>query len=480
MKAGERKLFAGERLRRLREGAGMTQAATARAVGLSASYLNQIERDQRPLPRAVRRRLCGHFGVGVASFADDEDLRKVADLREATADPLFATGPVDLAEVQSAVRAAPAVAERFLALYRAFLALDEEHRALREHIARDAGGPGLMSRLPYDEVRDWVQSHRNHFAPLDEAAEALYETQGFAPPTLREDLRRRLRDRHGVSVTVAAGLPEAGLLWRFDRGAQRLLLADEMAPESENFSIAHVIGLLEQDRPIEALVAGAGLSSDEARALARVGLANYFAGALVLPYRRFHAVARALRHDIERLQRRFGTSFEQVCHRLSTLQRPGLSGVPFYFLKADIAGNVAKRSSAARFQFARFGGACPLWNVHQAFAQPGRILVQLAAMPDGATYLSIARTVGSAGSFLSRPRETAVGLGCDVAHADQLVYSAGLDVRNPEVVVPIGPGCRACERPNCRHRAMPPVGHALDVGAGERGVVPYRIVGPAT
>ena len=477
--AAERKLFAGERVRRLREGAGLNQAAIARALNLSPSYLNQIEHNQRPLPRPVMRRLCERFGVGIGYFADDEETRQVHDLREATADPLFGGAPVELSEVQAAVRAAPSVGSRFLALYRAWLALDEEHRALRTRIASDAHPPGQMSHLPYDEVRDWVQSHRNFFPPLDEAAEALSDSEGFSPATLREDLRRRLRDAHGVSVATAPGLPDAGLLWRFDRPGKTLLLAEEMAPESENFSIAHVIGLLEQERRIEAMVTAANLSSDEARALARVGLANYFAGALVLPYRPFHAAARDLRHDIERLQRRFGTSFEQVCHRLSTLQRPGLAGVPFYFLKADIAGNVSKRSSATRFQFARFGGACPLWNVHQAFAQPGRILVQLAATPDGATYLCIARTVGSGGSFLNRPRETAVGLGCDIGFADQVIYAAGLDLRNPQVRVPIGPGCRACERPNCRHRAMPPVGHALDVGTGERGMVPYRIVGLA-
>jgi len=475
--AAEKKLFAGERVRRLREGAGLSQAAVARALRLSPSYLNQIERNQRPLPRPLLRQLCERFAVGIGYFADDEELRQVHDLREATADPLFGGAPVDLAEVQAAVRAAPAVGSRFLALYRAWLSLDEEHRALRTRIASDAHAPSQMSHLPYDEVRDWVQSHRNFFAPLDDAAETLSDSEGFAPATLRDDLRRRLRYKHGVTVTTAPGLPDSGLLWRFDRHGQKLLLAEELAPESENFSIAHVIGLLEQERRIEAMVAEAHLSSDEARALARVGLANYFAGALVLPYRPFHEAAAEFRHDIERLQRRFGTSFEQVCHRLSTLQRPGLSGVPFYFLKADIAGNVSKRSSATRFQFARFGGACPLWNVHQAFAQPGRILVQLATTPDGATYLSIARTVGSGGSFLNRPRETAVGLGCDIAFADQVVYSAGLDLRSPAVRVPIGPGCRACERPNCRHRAMPPVGHALDVGTGERGVVPYRIVG---
>jgi predicted transcriptional regulator len=187
--------------------------------------------------------------------------------------------------------------------------------------------------------------------------------------------------------------------------------------------------------------------------------------------------AQAARYDIERLQSRFGVTFEQICHRLSTLQRPRASGIPFWFLKTDIAGNVLKRSSATRFQFARFGGACPLWNVYHAFAQPARVSVQLARTPDGVTYLSIARTVGPGGnSFLSRPRAVAIGLGCEIDYARQTVYSIGLNLDDPDAADPIGPGCRTCERGDCRHRAVPPLGRSLDVGNAERGVLPYRII----
>ncbi len=326
-------------------------------------------------------------------------------------------------------------------------------------------------------MRDWVQSHRNYFDGLDRAAEDLAETRGFGQDNLREDLTLYLRAQHNLEIERMPGLLEQGLVWRLDRGPRKLLVAAEAAPERQAFALAHVIGLLEQKTQIARLVQGGGLGGDEARALARVGLANYFAGALMLPYRRFLTEAQTLRYDVERLQSRFGVTFEQVCHRLSTLQRPRASGIPFWFLKADIAGNVLKRSSATRFQFARFGGSCPLWNVHHAFAQPGRILTQLARTPDGVTYLSIARTVGpSGGSYLSRPRAVAVGLGCEIDYAGQTVYSVGLDIANPDIADPIGPGCRTCERTDCRHRAVPPLGRALDVGGAERGVVPYRIV----
>ncbi|MDP1068811.1 short-chain fatty acyl-CoA regulator family protein, partial [Klebsiella pneumoniae] len=96
--------------------------------------------------------------------------------------------------------------------------------------------------------------------------------------------------------------------------------------------------------------------STEAAALARIGLASYFAGALVLPYGRFLAAAQELRYDIALLARRFGVSFETVCHRLSTLQRREASGVPFFFVRVDRAGNISKRQSATDFQFSRSGG----------------------------------------------------------------------------------------------------------------------------
>ncbi len=472
-----KKIFAGARLRRLRESRGISQAELARQLGLSASYLNQIENDHRPLALANLPRLCDLFGIEPEYFSDAEDLRHAADLREVSGDPMFGDKLISHSEAEAAVRAAPQVVQRFLKLYRAWRAINEEQAILRTRQESKASEDVATSRLPYDDVRDWVQSHRNYFDGLDRAAEELAEAHSFGHGNLREDLALYLRTQHNIEIDRIPRLLEQGLVWRLDRNPRKLLIAAEIAPERQAFSLAHVIGLLEQKTQITRLVQGAGLGSDEARALARVGLANYFAGALMLPYRRFLTEAQAARYDIEQLQSQFGVTFEQVCHRLSTLQRPRASGIPFWFLKADIAGNVLKRSSATRFQFARFGGSCPLWNVHHAFAHPGRILVQLARTPDGVTYLSIARTVGPSGSsFLARPRAVAVGLGCEIDYANQTIYATGINFDDPNVADPIGPGCRTCERTDCRHRSVPPLGRALDVGSAERGVVPYHII----
>ncbi|MGE4480917.1 helix-turn-helix domain-containing protein [Acidocella sp.] len=464
----EKKIFAGQRLRRARERAGFKQTDFAKNLGISPSYLNQIEADQRPLTLRLMDRAATVLSLRKTYFADGEEAKRELQLREDLADPLFRSLRGAQSEVSALVRGAPHLAEAFMTLYRAYA-------AQRETVLQTF--PALP-RFPYDEVRDWVQSRRNHFEPLDRAAEELFETRGFQPLTLREDLRRHLRDMHGISIVAMPGLLEAGLFWRLNRKAGELYVTGDAAPESEVFWLAHVTGQLEHQGTIEAELKRRNFSSEETRGLARMALANYFAGALMLPYRRFHAAALAARYDIQRLQRQFGASFEQICHRLSTMQRPELPGIPFYFVKTDIAGNVLKRSSATRFQFAQFGGPCPLWNVYRAFAHPGEVLVQLARTPDDATYLNIARTVGrGGGSYLARPRAVAVVLGCEIGHAAQTVYASGLDLNNPDLPDPIGPGCRACERTSCRHRSVPPMGTALDTGTAERGVVPYRLKG---
>jgi predicted transcriptional regulator len=194
-----------------------------------------------------------------------------------------------------------------------------------------------------------------------------------------------------------------------------------------------------------------------------------------MPYERYRAEARRVRHDIDRLSRVFGISFEQACHRLSTLQRPGAAGVPFYFCRVDMAGNITKRHSATRLQFARFGGACPLWHVHEAAAIPDRILVQQAETPDGVRYISMAKgLVKPSGRFTRAPRRFAVVLGCEASHAADFVYADAVD--RTGAATPIGISCRLCPRADCDQRAFPPADRAIAVEPETRRIVPYRVV----
>lgn len=466
---GRGKLFAGYKLRRLREQRDLSQAAMARMLDLSPSYLNQLENNQRPLTVTVLLRVAQVLQVDVATLAEDEEARLISDLREAVSDPLFVGDPPTLSELRAAATSAPTVAHRMLSLYQAYQQLHERLQAMADRLEDQTAG----AHFPYEEVRDYFYYCNNYFGPLDEAAERLVADERLPLGDMAAGLARTLEDRHGVRVSLEPGA--AAVMRRFDPMTKTLYLGRQLDTASRCFHMAHQIALLSQSGPIEDLIAAATLSSDDARAICRVGLANYFAGAVLMPYGAFAGQARELRHDVELLAGRFGTSFEQVCHRLSTLQRPGQRGVPFYFMRVDQAGNITKRHSATRLHFTRFGGTCPKWNVHEAFAQPGKILVQLATLPDGSSYVCIARAITKGGGAFLRPsRQFAVGLGCEVSHAEELVYAAGLDLDNLESAVPIGVNCRICERRDCQQRAFPPIGSKITVDPDDRSLVPYR------
>jgi len=469
------KLYIGHKLRRLRERHALSQAALATRLGVSPSYLNQIENNQRPLTVPVLLRIAQVLDVDLARLVEDEESRLVADLREALNDPLFGGDGIPLAELRNAAAASPDLAKRVLALYRSFRQADERLHALTEDLSKGGGEMRTgRAHFPYEEVRDFFYYRDNYVGGLDEAAETLAMAEGFNLGQMYTDLAAYLDIHLGVRVRIIPA-DEAESMRHFDPVSGTLTLSSQLPMPSRNFHLAHQIGILAYRSLIDGIVETADLSSEEASAICRVELANYFAGALLMPYGLFSEQARALKHDIEQLQGRFGASFEQVCHRLSTLQRPGARGVPFYFVRVDRAGNITKRHSATRFHFTRFGGACPQWNVHEAFAQPGRILVQLARMPDNVSYVCIARTVTRRGGGWKRPdRLCAIGLGCEVAHASDFIYAAGLDLSHEEAATPIGVNCRICERRDCRQRAFPPIGSRISIDENTRGFVPYQ------
>jgi len=463
-----RKLYAGARLGDLRRGLGLTQTAFARALGVSLSYLNQMERNHRPVSRDVVQGLAERFGMDVALFSMDEGDRLMADLREALADPLFRETPWSGAELQIMATNAPGLAHAFLALHRAHMRGQERLASLDAALDRPQTG---LAPLPWEEVRDFFHYCDNYLDALDRAAERFAREAGFAGPGKFAAGCAWLAGTHGVETVL-----EDGPTRRYDAAAHRLTLSERAAPETRAFQLAHQVALLAHGGLIDATLDLARFRTDEARAIARIGLANYFAGAAVLPYAAFLAAAETQRHDLEALAGQFGASLEQVAHRLSTLQRPGARGVPFFFVRVDQAGTITKRHSSTPLQFARFGGACPLWNVHQAFETPGRILRQPAETPDGRRYLCLATTVSKPGGRYRAPvRRYAIGLGCEIGHAGRLVYADDLDLANPAGFEPIGVSCRICEREDCHQRALPPVERRLHVDPDRRDVLPYAL-----
>jgi predicted transcriptional regulator len=434
----------------------------AARLGISVSYLSQLESGDRPLTPAVtaalRRR---HPGALIESEAP---AMRLTGLAAALADPVLPPAPPPEAIARLAEER-PEIADRIIALHAAVRAAEERLQMVEESMTSGISG---ASRMPWEAVRDWFHIAGNYVDPLDRAAETLAEELGPDEAALIERLAG-----HGIAIVATAD--EMAPLRALDRQRGTLALNGAMPPESRRFLIAHQLVAIEFAATIQEIVEGASASSIEARNLLRIGLANYAAGALTMPYARFRTTARQMRHDIDRLCRRFGVSFEQACHRLSTLQRPGAEGIPFYFCRVDMAGNITKRHSATRLQFARFGGACPLWIVHEAVAIPDRIVVQHAETPDGVRYVSMAKgLVKPSGSFTRSPRRYAVTLGCEAEHAADFVYADALDRTAPPI--PIGISCRLCPRDDCDQRAFPPADRGIAVDPDLRGTVPYRVV----
>ncbi|APX21509.1 MAG: XRE family transcriptional regulator [Rhodobacteraceae bacterium] len=459
-----RKLYAGAKLRDLRGRLSLTQKDFAAKLGISLPYLNQMENNNRPVSTTVVLALAQEFGFDVTELGQGDSERLVTDMREALADPIFAEAP-PLADLRLTASNAPALARAFLELHRAYRQTHERLASLDEALGRE---DAQLQPSPWEEVRDFFHYCDNYIDAMDRAAEHFAE--GIAGD-LRAGVISRLRER-GIRVERT----HTTTLRAWDAEKRELTLSSLVPPETQTFQLLVQVALLRQNDLLEATLDLARFQSDAARAIAKLGLANYFAGAAMMPYGRFLAAAQETRHDLELLAARFGASIEQVAHRLSTLQRPGAKGIPFFFARVDQAGTITKRHSATRLQFARFGGACPLWNVHRAFETPGHFLRQLAETPDGVRYVLLARDVPKRGGHFGAPvRRYAMALGCEVKHAGALVYADGLDLGRDGAFEPIGISCRICERTNCHQRSVPPLEKRLSIHPERRDVLPYEL-----
>ncbi|HSV78223.1 MAG TPA: short-chain fatty acyl-CoA regulator family protein, partial [Ramlibacter sp.] len=434
----------------------------------------------RPVTASVLLKLAEAFGGDVGQFSEEVDRRQLAELDSALHDRTLRSEALPPATLQRLVEQAPELVEAFLTLHQRHARLRDEYAQTVDRFYGDLGadlGDGRprepLVPLPHEEVRDYFNRRNNYLDALDQHAEQFAHRIQLTPGARAQALRQALREHAGIEVVQ--GTAPDGWLRRYEAARKRLVLLPGLSDAQQAFQLATQYALLAHGDEIAAEIHDGGFSDAATRALARQGLAHYFAGATLLPYGDFLTAARSSRYDIELLEQQFQVSFETVCHRLSTLQRPNARGVPFYFVRLDQAGNISKRQSATAFHFARHGGACPLWHVHEAFAQPGRILTQVAEMPDGTRFFGIARTIErGGGGFRARRKLFAIGLGCELAHASELIYADGLDVERPNNAMPIGPGCRSCPRHNCVQRAFPPAGKALMADSDAESFVSYR------
>lgn len=462
------KTFVGHQLRRLRRDRGLSQTDMARSLGISPSYLNHLERNQRPVTAVLLIKLSDLYEVDVRSFtAGGGERTSPAALDEIFADPMLSDLRVARYELVELAHNLPTVADAVSRLYTAVKELGRNPA-----IENSGDVRGLVT--PESWVRDYIQEHRNHYPAIEQAAETL--GGAFKDPlSIAEPIRRRLLEAWRIDVTVVPQSELGDASQDYDSKLRRLRLSSLLRSENRTFALAYQLAIVEFAALFERMVADAGPPDRGIAQLLHIHLANYAAGAIMMPYARFLQSAEEQRYSIDRLAGEFGANVEQIAHRFTTLSRPGARGVPFFMLRVDPAGNISKRYAGEAFPFSRFGGTCPRWNLHAAFQASGQVVTQVIETPDNQRYFTVARTI-------ERPIKTslstgllAVGLGCDIKYAHKLHCAEGIDLDSPPVT-PVGPACAICPRLDCTYRATPPAGRMLAVDYTRKTVSPYPFI----
>lgn len=468
--AGE-KIFIGPKLREMRQGRKLTQAEFATQLGVSASYINLIERNQRPASLKFLITLSDSFGLNWRDLVNDDSGLVLSDLRQITKDPAFGDGSPDIEELRSAMEFAPNLMKGMMNIYQAYRAYGERLAEQTEFISSDGDGTLGVEQTAHDFFR----SNNNYFPELETAAASCLKKPITEIEDLHGHLLSHVRQNLGVEVKRVRDEVLGRTLRYFDRDTKTLFLSDGLDYSNRIFQIAHMIALIEFPDLINEQLPDAIRAHEQIASRYRIELANYFAASLMMPYEPFYDEAITSRYDIDRLAARFSVSFEQVCQRLTTLQRPGRRGIPFFFLRVDRGGNVSKRFNVTPIQLARYGGACPKLNVHYSFRVPGRILIQTVEMPDHSRYLTVNRTVDRPSiRYSTEDKRLAVCLGCPVEYAPDLVYGKATDPNMVQMVTEVGVNCRLCPRKNCEQRAHDPFHITLEVDEDRRGVTHFE------
>jgi len=464
-----RKLFLGARLKRLRRERGLNQNAMAADLGISASYLNHLERNQRPVTAGILLRLAEVFDIDVKVFAaEGGETAGPEQLGEIFSDPILTGLGVSRIELVELVDNAPTVAEGIVRLYTAL-------RELQRQPADATGADPRVLITPETWVRDYIQAQRNHFPELEEGAETLGGALGD-PLSVAEALRRRLKEAWGVESRVVDPEELEGVSQHYDAQRRSFMLSALLRPENRTFGLAYQLSLLEFGPIIDRMLEGARPPDLGSRRLLHMSFANYAASAIMMPYGKFLRAAEEHRYALDRLCGQFGANIEQIAHRITTLGRSGARGVPFFMLRVDPAGNISKRYAGESFPFSHFGGTCPRWHLHAAFQTPGQTIRQLIETPDGQRFFTISRTIERPiRPDLSDDALLAIGLGCDIRFAPRIAYADGLDLVNTPAT-PVGPACAICPRIGCAYRATAPAGRMLAVEENRKTISPYPFV----
>ena len=457
LKLGEKPMV-GHKIRRLRAQLELTQSDMAAAIGISASYLNLIEHNQRPVTVPLLFKLGQAFDIDLKDFAADDSTRLIADITEMFADPTVSGHSISKRELRELVTNQPNVVSSLLQFYNSY-------KAMKIDIQNAAASSGdirqrYQSASVVEDIRLYLQDNGNYFDTLEDAAEDFIAKANIKKDSLFADLVRWFKETLNLDIQIVPADVMEHSLRRYDPHRNRVLLSEALRRPQRAFQLLLQAALLTQEKVIGQLVDDA--DNDAMAGLLRNTLAGYFAAAVMMPYGEFIDAARSLRYDLDLIGRRFGVSFEQVCHRLTTMNRPGDRGISFFFIRVDMAGNISKRLSAGKMQFANHGGTCARWVVHNAFRVPSKIITQVAELEEGEQVFTMARTVSPLWSPPGQPEsEFAVALGCQVNFAKDIVHADDMDLGRVKNPVPIGIGCHVCERMDCTQRSQPPMGHQV-------------------
>ena len=464
------KTFVGPQLRQLRRERHQTQAEMAKVLGISAGYVNLLENNERSLSLRLLMALTDNYGVDWRDIVADKTSNLLAELRSVIKDPMFSATP-DLTELRGAIDHAPRLVEQFLHLY-------DVHRNTLERLMRQGASittDGLLATSAEAVVHDFFRNNSNYFHDLEVAAEAMRAMEANEPDDIYATLKARLLNTHGIRINRRTIEEMTQALRVYDKENRVIYLSEALDYSNVLFQLAHVLCLIELRDLLNKLTAASKINAGTSLTRCHVELANYFAAAFLMPYEPFLREAEAMTYDVDRLAARFGVSFEQTCHRLTTLQRPGAQGVPFFFLRVDKAGNVTKRFNPTSFHLAEYGGACPVWKVHMAFRLAGVIIPQFVELPDGDRFFTINRTVDRPTvNFETQDHRLAVSLGCELKYAKKLGYAAAYNLDDDRIFSRIGINCHVCPRQACSQRAHQPLFMDLPLDTNRRGKTRYE------
>jgi len=463
----------GPKIKSFRRQLGLQANRLAEQLGISASYLNLIESGKRKIDGDLLLKVCEELKIELSDLTNKSDLNLVNDISELLDDKLFEDLDIVGPEVKDLVNTNPKIAKALIKLGDNFKQKDHEIINKVENLS----GKIIDSRktaFPGEVISDFLQEKKNYFPKLEEFANNVFEKVQKNNRTRYVALCEFLKTEY--SITVKDVIPDEGKPFSkiFDKNKKELLLSDYNSLETKKLHAAAQIAQEGAMKEINDYLSEFKFPTEESKRLTQIALLNYCGAAILMPYKLFHSECKKLKYDLELLQNTFATSFEQVAHRVTSLQDPKLPGIPFHFLRVDVAGNISKRFSLSGIEIPRYGGACPRWNVYSAFSRPGVIQAAVSKMTNGEKYVCIARTVEKGvGRYGQKKSMLSIGLGCEAKYAKDFVYTENLSLSDKKTEIPIGVSCRTCDRLDCSQRAFPPLHKKFDVDVNARGVSVY-------